>query len=335
MEAYNISMIQMDTRPPIPSTIEPRYLTIRTDKSRAIIRIQDRIMASIRRYFESREFCEVKPTIIGPVTDPGIRGAGTATIDYYGRRYVITTSMILYKQMLMPVIDTIYVFSPCVRLETERTDRHLAEFVQVDVEAVRYSCEEIMTLAEGLLQRVIRDVKTSCGYELETLDRDLPVPKRPFPRLTFNEAVDAARGLGFDLDHAEELPSDAEKALSARYEEPFWIVGYPVRSRGFYYMEDPCNRGTLRDFDLIFPEGFGEAVSGGEREYRHDVVAAKFAEFGLQTDDFRWYLDMLKAGVPPSAGFGIGLERLTRYVCGLNDICEATPFPRPPCTQSF
>jgi asparaginyl-tRNA synthetase len=314
--------------------VRHRHISIKTEHSRAVLRIQSQIMSSIRTFFDKQRFTEVKPAIIGPATDPGVRGAGAASIEFYGAKYLLTTSMILYKQMLISSLDKVYVFSPCIRLEKQRTDRHLAEFLQVDVEAARCSAEEAMGIAEDLLVSVAGDVLKRCNHELGMLGRKISLPRTPFRRLTFEQAVDMAAALGFDPDYTSELPFKAEKEVSMSFKEPFFITGYPAGSRGFYYRQDPERPGRLLDFDMVFPQGFGEAISGGEREHEYPAVVSKFRERRMDPGAYRWYLDMLKEGIPPSAGFGIGLERLTRYICGLESIWEATPFPKVPGVHS-
>lgn len=192
------------------------------------------------------------------------------------------------------------------------------------------SREEIMNIAEGLVVSVLQKTVESNRKELEVLDRELNVPKTPFKRVSLQEAVGMARKLGYQVSDDAELSYQAETALSAYCDEPLWVVDYPVESRGFYYRAHSRCPQKLKDFDLLFPEGFGEGISGGEREQRYEVVLEKLKRRGLPLEDYDWYLDILQSGIPPSAGFGIGLERLTRYICGLTDISEATPFPRKP-----
>jgi asparaginyl-tRNA synthetase len=306
------------------------YRSVRSAESKAVFKIQHHVMSAIRSFLEKQEFVEVAPVIISPATDPGIRGAETASIDFYGRKYLLTTSMILHKQMLMSALDRIFVFSPCVRLEKRQTNRHLSSFVQVDVEVARASREEIIQVAEELIVTALDKIAASASTELDVLDRQLRVPHRPFKRITLREAIGMARKLGCKTPDDSELSYEAETALSKYCEEPLWIVDYPPRSRGFYYRTHPSDPDKLRDFDLLFPEGFGEGISGGEREYRYEAVVEKMKQRQLSPQDYDWYLEMLQSGIPPSGGFGIGLERFTRYICGLDAISEATPFPRIP-----
>ena len=310
-----------------------RYRVFREPKMKAVLRVQDEAVSALRDYLRSNGFIEILAPIIGPVTDPGIRGAKQAVVDYYGYRYKLMSSMILYKQMAILAHPKVFALSPNVRLEPVealRTGRHLTEFRQVDVEMAEASYEDAMKVAEELLAYVCDRVRRECPDELSLLGRELRVPKTPFKRITYDEAHDILAGLGYKFRYGEEIPWDAEEAISRLHDEPFFIVEYPISARGFYDREDPERPGMLRDFDMIYPEGYGEAVSGGEREYTYEKVLARMRMRGEDPSDYGWYLDMLREGIPPSAGFGIGVERLTRFLCGLKYVWEAVPFPKLP-----
>ena len=180
--------------------------------------------------------------------------------------------------------------------------------------------------ADGLDARV----KKACEDELGLLGRELNVPSIPFKKITHEEAVDLLLDEGFDVSHGEEIPWIAEEGLSKMFEDPFWIYDYPMTARGFYDREDAARPGILRDFDLLYPGGFGEAISGGEREYQVEKVRARIEANREDPAAYGWYLGMLGEGIHPSAGFGIGVERFTRYICGLENIWEAVPFPKVP-----
>ncbi len=300
---------------------------------RRVLKVQDEILSTLRDFLRQKGFVEILPPIIGPVTDPGIRGARQATIDYYGRRFKVMSSMILYKQMVTASLEKIFAVSPNIRLEPVEsvvTGRHLAEFRQVDVEQAEADYAAVMRLAEGLVQSVCRRINRRCRRELEGLERELTVPKIPFRRISYKKAIELLSSEGFNVKPGTELSWKEEKALSIMFSEPFFILEYPVTARGFYDREDPGRPGVLRDFDLIYPEGFGEAISGGEREYTYEGVIARMRSTGEDPKDYDWYLGMLKAGIGPSAGFGIGVERLTKWICGLKTVWDAVPFPKVP-----
>ncbi|MBU7016020.1 MAG: hypothetical protein HXS44_00820 [Theionarchaea archaeon] len=306
----------------IEEAVKKRYMTIRSERSKAILTIQCELISSLRGFLISEGFSEVLAPVIGPATDPGIRGAGIVSFDFYGTPYKVMSSMILYKQMALTVFDRVFSLSPNVRLENPEsvnTGRHLAEFYQLDLEAALRSCEEMMDLGDQLICLSLELIKRKCHNELEFLERDLPSFRPPFRRIPHKEVAEK-------LSISGEIPWEDEKVLSEESGEPFWIVDYPCGSRGFYYLEE---NGVLKSMDLIMPEGYGEIISGGEREHEHERVRSLLKRDQI-VEEYAWYLDMLKAGVPPSAGFGLGVERLTQYICGLDHIWESSPFPKVP-----
>lgn len=320
---------------PIPPSeaLQRSYLTVRDPRMQRVLRVQAALGMAIREYLNGHGFVELLPPIIGPVADPGLRGAKQATINFYGREYKVMSSAILYKQMMVASLGKIYFFSPNVRLEpleTATTGRHLAEFVQVDIEEAGATYEDAMARAEDLVRTVIGHAKGALGADLMAFDRRLNGGSRPFRRLLYAEAVDLLKEHGRDVPYGVEIPWEHEEFLSTLFDEPFFIHDYPRGSRGFYDREDPAKPGILRDFDLLYPEGYGEAISGAEREHEYAKVIARLRETGENPSKYGWYIDMLREGIPPSSGFGIGVERLTRYVCGLRSIWEARPYPKVP-----
>lgn len=304
----------------------------RESKYATVFRIQASILRAIREYLDSHGFTEVLPPIIGPVTDPGIRGAKQVTVDFYGHEYKVMSSAILYKQYMAAVLGKVYFVSPNIRLEPNDsifTGRHLVEFFQVDIEMLNGTLEDAMSLAEGLFMHVARYVEEVHGADLEKLGRTLPEYRTPFARYTHAEAVELVNRLGCRNPRNTEILWECEKVLSAHHTSPLFIYGYPKGSRGFYNREDPERPGYLRDFDMLYPEGFGEAISGGEREYEPAKVIARIRESGEDPKKYKWFLEMLRDFYPlKTAGFGIGVERLTRYICGLRAVWESRPYPK-------
>ncbi|GAB6147518.1 asparagine synthetase A [Stetteria hydrogenophila] len=305
----------------------------REEKYRLVFKVQAAALRAMREYLDSHGFTEVLSPIIGPATDPGIRGARQASIDFYGYEYKVMSSAILYKQYMAASLGRVYFNSPNVRLEPPEsvyTGRHLAEFYQLDVEIYGASYTEAMEVAEQLFYHTVKRVAEEYGRLLEEkLGRSLEVHKPPYPRLTHAEAVRLARELGCRQPEDGEITWECEKLLSAEIGRPFFITEYPRGARGFYDREDPERPGVLLDFDLIYPEGFGEAVSGAEREYEPGKVEERMRETGEDPARYEWYLQMLRELYPlRTAGFGIGVERLTRYLCGLRGVWEARPYPK-------
>jgi len=302
--------------------VKNRYITIRSERAKAILVIQHELISFLRRALVSEGFYEILAPIIGPATDPGIRGAQTVSFNFYGKSYKVMSSMILYKQMALGAFDSLFSVSPNVRIEdpeSAKTGRHLAEFYQLDLECAGKTCDEVMNLGDQMLCSCLDFLEKRCFDELKLLERVLPSFTPPFKRVLYEEIAEK-------LSITGEIPWEEEKRISEESDAPFWVIDYPPGSRGFYYLESD---GVLKSMDLIMPEGYGEIVSGGEREYKYNRVKRLLEKDGV-LKDYSWYLNMLKAGIPPSAGFGLGIERLTQYICGLSHIWEGSPFPKVP-----
>jgi len=306
-----------------------KYLILEKPKTKAVLKIQSEIMYAVRGFLKKDGFLEIRAPIFEPFTDPGIRGAKLFKIDFYGKQYSLMSALTVHKPLLATHLGKIFSFCPCARKEpkiSKHSGRHLAEFYQMEVEIPESDYEDAMKLAERLIAFVISEIKEECRGELKILKRDIKVPTVPFRKLTHKEAVDLAKQLGFEAFYDKELPWESERAISMQFDEPFFIKSYPKGSRGFY---DKDGKEFLLDFDLMYPEGFGEAISGSEREFEYKKVLEKLKKSG-DIKKFKLYLELMKKGVKPTAGFGVGLERLTRYICGLEHIRDAAPFSKVP-----
>ncbi len=305
--------------------------------TRSVLKIQHRMLTAARELLGARGFIELLPPVIGPVTDPGARGAKQVDVDYYGHRYKLMTSAILYKQAALTSFDKIFFIAPNIRLEpleTASTSRHLAEFHQIDIEIADASRDDAMAIAEDLVRHVVQQVVAELPHEFEALGRDTSgfaeLIGTPFGRRTHADAVADLRATGHDQNPDAELDWVGEAKLSAKASRPFFVTDYPKGSRGFYDRESKDQPGMLRNFDLIAAEGYGELCSGSEREQDYATIISRMRETAENPAKYAWYLQMLKDGVPPSAGFGLGLERFTRYVAGLDSVWQASAFPKVP-----
>ncbi|MFF3920671.1 asparagine synthetase A [Streptomyces sp. NPDC001852] len=321
---------------PLPAPGKLRqHLT--SDITRAVLAVQRHILVVAREHLTEAGFMEMLPPIIGPVTDPGTRGSKQVDLDYYGHRYKLMTSAILYKQASLLTYDKIFYIAPNVRLEpleTTNTSRHLAEFHQIDVEMAGASREEITGVLEQLVRQIVRRVIADLPAELETLGRDPlafeSLVTQVFPSMTHAQALQQLRELGHVQNTDAEIEWSGEALLSGHLGRPVFVTNYPKGSRGFYDRESQTEPGMLRNFDLLAPEGYGELCSGSEREYDYARIVSRIRETGENPAKYGWYLDLLRDGIPASAGFGIGLERITRYIAGLDSVWQASAFPKLP-----
>jgi asparaginyl-tRNA synthetase len=315
--------------PPDPG----RHLSSPT--TRSALRIQNHLHAAAREYLGSAGFVELLLPIIGPVSDPGVRGSKQVDVDFYGHRYKLMTSAILYKQASLRAFDKIFCIAPNVRLEpmeTASTSRHLAEFHQLDVEVAGASREQAIQLAEDLVVHMVNRTVAQLPREFAELGRDVSafagLRQGAFRKVTHAEAVADLRAAGHDQSPDAELDWEGEALLSAKADRPFFVTDYPKGCRGFYDLESRTMPGVLRSFDLIAPEGFGELCSGSERTSDYADIVTRMRETGENPQKYRWYLDLVREGIPSSAGFGIGVERLTRYVAGLKAVWQASAYPK-------
>jgi len=286
----------------------------------AVLTVKSEIVRSAGTCLREEGFVEILPVILSPITDPLHHETYGGVVDFYGRPYELMKSMILHKQIALRTVPKVFCFSPNIRMEPAGRasfGRYLAEFVQLDLEVRDATRDEVIGLGERLIVRVLSDVRARCAVELRLLGRELPLPSAPFERVRY---ADAAGRFGEPFDDA----------LSASVVEPAWVIDFPRRVREFYDREDPERPDVLVDMDLIYPEGFGEALSGGEREVEYERIVDRLTRDGLPRERFAGYLDYVRRGLPRCTGFGIGVERLTRYVCGLDRIEDARLFAKAP-----
>ncbi|MEM5793700.1 MAG: asparagine synthetase A [Candidatus Aenigmatarchaeota archaeon] len=290
---------------------------------KAVLKVQEEVMKAIREFLYREGFLEILPPLLDSITDPGIRGAKFFEVEAYGKKYKLMSALTVHKPLLAKHFGKIFSFCPCFRKEPEeckKTKRHLAQFWQVEVEVLGKQ-EDAMRVLERLIQFVCKKVKKKCKKELKILGRKLRVPRIPFKRISYGEALEIARKMGLHVSSGKEIPWEVEKELSKKFIQPFFITHYPKGSRGFY---EKIDGEKLLDFDLIYDSGFGEACSGSEREYEEKKIVEKIK--GTEIAKCKWYLKSIKS-LKPTSGFGIGLERLTRYVCGLKCVYEASLMP--------
>ncbi len=283
---------------------------------KASMEVNTIVRGEMKKFLDTKGFIEINPVIISPISDPLNHPVKDPVIDYYGNKYRLTKSMIFHKQLSMVYFEKIYSFSPNIRIEPldrRRTGRHLAEFTQLDLEVRNAKRENVMEIGEKMINHVIKNVKKK--VDVEILNPELKEYKRPFKKIKYNDAK-------------EKYGEDFETLLSNEAKEPFWIIDIPLEAREFYDKETYPGSGILRDMDLIYPLGYGEAISGGEREYEYERIVERIIKKGQAPKEFELLLEASKKGLYPSAGFGIGIERFVRFIRGMDDIREATLFPK-------
>ncbi|MBM4172526.1 MAG: asparagine--tRNA ligase [Ignavibacteria bacterium] len=310
--------------------IDNRHLWVRSKKQVAILKIRHRIIKAIRDFFDQRGFVLFDPPIITPNACEG-----TSTLfemDYFdlGKAY-LTQSGQLYAESGAMALGKVYTFGPTFRAEKSKTRRHLTEFWMVEPEMAFYNLDDDMDLAEEFIEYIIQTVLKEMKEELKELERDttnLEKVVRPFPRISYSEAVEILKRKGVDFQWGNDLGGTDETFIGEEFDRPVMIHRYPAEVKAFYMKRDPENPKVALAVDVIAPEGYGEIIGGSQREDDLDALLFRIKEHNLPQSFFEWYLDLRRYGSVPHAGFGLGLERTVSWICGLDHLREAIPFPR-------
>jgi asparaginyl-tRNA synthetase len=310
--------------------IDHRHLWVRSKRQHAILRIRHRVVKAIRDFFDERDFT----LFDGPIITPNA-SEGTSTLfetPYFdlGKAY-LTQSSQLYAEAGAMAFGKVYTFGPTFRAEKSKTRRHLTEFWMVEPEMAFYDLEQDMDLAEEFLEYIVKSVLEDRAEELKTLERDtskLESVVRPFPRVSYDEAVEILHKNGSDFEWGDDFGAPDEAIISNQFDRPVMVHRYPAAVKAFYMKRDPENEKLALAVDVLAPEGYGEIIGGSQREDDYDVLASRIKEHNLPMDFFQWYLDLRKFGSVPHSGFGLGLERTVAWICGIEHLREAIPFPR-------
>jgi asparaginyl-tRNA synthetase len=309
--------------------MERRHLWIRSRRPHAILRIRAEVERACHDYLESQGYLRLDPPILTPAACEG-----TTTLfetDYFGEKAYLTQSGQLYLEAGCQAFGKVYAFGPTFRAEKSKTRRHLMEFWMVEPEAAFLDLDADIALAEGMIAHVVQRVLTRCRTELALLERD-PTPlervRPPFPRISYAEAVQLLREKGSPIVAGQDFGGDEETLLSEAFDRPVVIHRYPTELKPFYMKRDPSDPGTVLNMDVLAPEGYGEIVGGSVREEDLDRLDARIRDGNLDPKPIEWYRDLRRYGSVPHAGFGMGVERVLAWLCGLGHVRETIPFPR-------
>lgn len=306
--------------------MEHRHLWLRSLRQNAILRIRHRIIKSVRDFFDSKGFTLVDAPIFTPNACEG--STTLFETDYFDTKAYLSQSGQLYMEAAAMAVGKAYCFGPTFRAEKSKTRRHLTEFWMVEPEVAFFDIYDDMDLAEEFVEYIVGQVVEHNRADLETLERDiakLENIKRPFPRISYDEAIEILHKKGNDTPWGEDFGGDEETLISQEFDRPVMIHHYPMKVKAFYMKQDGDKAACV---DMIAPEGYGEMIGGGQREDDIEKLKAKIKENGLSEEVFDWYLDVRKYGSVPHAGFGLGIERTVAWICGLPHVRETIPFPR-------
>jgi len=310
--------------------MDRRHLWLRSSRQHAILRIRHEVIRAIRDFFDSRGFVLMDAPIFTPAACEGTSTLFETNYFDLGKAY-LTQSGQLYGEAGAMAFGKIYVFGPTFRAEKSKTRRHLTEFWMVEPEVAFNDLDDNMDLAEEFLEHIVQTVLKNRAAELKTLERDtakLEKVKRPFPRITYDQAVDILHSKGLPFEWGNDLGGTDETVVSEQFDRPVMVHRYPSEVKAFYMKRDPQNPKVALAVDVLAPEGYGEIIGGSQREDDYDVLIARIKEHNLPQEAFDWYLDLRRFGSVPHAGFGLGVERTVSWICGLEHLREAIPFPR-------
>ena len=310
--------------------MENRHLWLRSQRQHAVIRVRHAVVKGVRDYLDDQGFTLVDTPIFTPAACEGTTTLFGVPYFDEGTAY-LTQSGQLYNEANAAAHGKVYCFGPTFRAEKSKTRRHLTEFWMVEPEMAFAHLEDAVKVAEGLIVSVIERVLETRKEELKVLERDvakLGNVKSPFPWLHYDDAIKLIQAKGSETQWGSDFGGTDETVIAEAYDRPVVVHRFPTAIKAFYMEPDPERPELALSADILAPEGYGEIVGGGERMSSAEKLVQRIHEHNLPEDAFRWYIDLRKYGSVPHAGFGMGIERLVTWVCGLEHLRETIAFPR-------
>ncbi len=306
-----------------------RHLWLRSTKQFHVLTVRNEIEKAIRDFFYDRDFILIDSPIL-----TANAAEGTSTLfetDYFGEKAYLSQSGQLYLEPAAAAFGKVYCFGPTFRAEKSKTRRHLTEFWMVEPEVAFLEFDGLQELAEEFIEYIVGRVLERCPESLKQLERDvtkLENVKRPFPRITYRDAIELLKSKGMPANFGDDIGGDEETVIANSFDRPVLITKYPVGIKAFYMKPDPNDPEVALAMDMIAPEGYGEIIGGSQRIDDHDLLVQRIQEHKLPLDAFQWYLDVRKYGTFPHSGFGMGIERCVAWVTGVPHLRETIPYPR-------
>ena len=309
--------------------MDNRHLWLRSSRQWAILRIRATVVRSIRDWLDEHGFLNVDTPILTPSACEG-----TSTLfetDYFGDPAFLTQSGQLYNEATIMAFGKVYCFGPTFRAEKSKTRRHLTEFWMVEPEMAFADLGECMRVQEEFVSYIVQRILRERATELETLERNTTPLQRvvpPFPRISYDEAVEMLTQGGVPITWGDDFGSPHETYIAGQFDRPVLVHHYPTQCKAFYMEPESGRPEVCKSVDLLAPEGYGEIIGGGERMARLDQLEEAVRRHDLPREAYEWYLDLRRFGSVPHSGFGLGVERTVAWVCGIRHIRETIPFPR-------
>ncbi|WP_298785918.1 asparagine--tRNA ligase [uncultured Marinococcus sp.] len=309
--------------------MDNRHLWMRSRKQHALLRIRDEIIQATYAFFRENQFIKVDPPIL-----TGSSAEGTTSLfhtKYFDEDAYLSQSGQLYMEAAALAFQRVFSFGPTFRAEKSKTRRHLIEFWMIEPEMAFCDHNESLEIQEQYVSHVVQAVLANCRQELTTLERDtskLEAIQAPFPRITYDKAVEMLQEAGYEVSWGEDFGAPHETYIAEQFQKPVFITNYPLEIKAFYMKPDPDYPETALCADLIAPEGYGEIIGGSQRIDDPQLMKQRYEEHNLSEEAYGWYLDLRKYGTVPHSGFGLGLERTVGWIAGTEHVRETIPFPR-------
>lgn len=337
MTVTGLSTIQLATEYPITPKehgieflMDHRHLWLRSKRQNSILRIRNEVIRATYEFFNNEGFIKIDPPIL-----TGSSAEGTTDLfhtKYFDRDAYLSQSGQLYMEAAAMAFGRVFSFGPTFRAEKSKTRRHLIEFWMIEPEMAFVDHEESLEIQENYVSYIVESVLKNCKLELENLERDitkLEKIKAPFPRITYDDAVQLLQDKGFDdIKWGEDFGAPHETAIAESFDKPVFITNYPTEIKAFYMKPDPNREDVVLCADLIAPEGYGEIIGGSQRIDDLDLLKSRYEQHGLNDPAYEWYMELRKYGSVPHSGFGLGLERTVAWISGTEHVRETIPFPR-------
>jgi asparaginyl-tRNA synthetase len=311
--------------------LDKRHLVIRSPEHVATFRVKAELLRAMREFLDAEEVLEVTPPIL--TGNPAEGGAEAFTIDYFGRPGYLSQSVQLYLEAMISPHERVYALTPSFRAEKSRTPRHLTEYQHLEVELAWCDLDGLIEFVERMFASFCHAVAERRPTELRALGRnpeELLALHPPFPRLQYRDAIERLVTQGFPVTWGSDLGTAEERALTLESPVPLFVTHYPRELKAFYMQRTPDDPRTVEAADLLGPEGYGELVGASCRETNLDLLRERVQQIGANPEEYEWYFDLRRHGNVPHAGFGIGVERVLRWMLRREHIRETTPFPRTP-----
>jgi asparaginyl-tRNA synthetase len=310
--------------------MDHRHLWLRSRRQHAILRVRHEVIRAIRDYFDNHGFTLVDTPIFTPNACEGT--TSLFEVNYFDEEKVyLTQSGQLYNEATAAAFGKVYCFGPTFRAERSKTRRHLTEFWMVEPEMAYATIEDVKQVAEELVASVVGRVLENRAADLKELERDvtkLESVKAPFPRISYDDAVKRLQAKGSEIQWGGDFGNADETLLGEDYDRPVMVDRYPSAIKAFYMQPDPERPEVALGVDVLAPEGYGEIIGGGQRIHNLELLLKRIDEQGQKRADWEWYIDLRKYGTVPHSGFGMGVERVVTWICGLEHVRETIAFPR-------